>query len=1181
MDYVPFPADPIFAKYFQVIYSSDHLVKNMHNDEPPDYVCNDPRHCLHLPKATLRIGGLDCRPFEQVTTSSGIGSLYYLYSALISVANRCSLKGNENIYTPNLSLFYCELSHRYISKHRLLDGISDCYDREDENYPYSCLLNDSQRYSCQSEETCISSISIGFPQPNCIHVEDFDARKLRPSKFVFLCDRIGDAVREDDETDENNCEWWPCNNPYTRCDTVFQCANGIDEVGCPSSVCATNELKCDVNDSTNYRCIPHAYIYEKPIDCHMYYGNETICRSLFYSSDLTSDKNEYLSWKEKTCLTNNDICGYQSINNQNTLCNSVYVWEPEICDRILLNIDNNEPVCAFTKTDILPRWTRFFSALNVGYFPSVINSTLLSSNQYVHVKQNKMLSLNTSIELIEYCNRGIIIYEGKLYKKKCLCSPSYFGDRCQWQNQRISLTLQINKMSSIGKTNSIYDIFIYLIDDQYQTIYSYEKINYIPSRDCQTKYNRYLLYPTKPKNINHSYAIHIDIFEKITLNYYASWDLNIPFPFLPVNRLATQIIIPSDKAQSSINCSLECGIHGKCFDYFNSNKSFCHCDQGYSGRFCNLTYECSCSSDSICLNFSICLCPINKFGSQCYLKHPSCLPDNPCKNNGQCIPVDDRINKHDFICLCTEHYMGTNCEYQSNRIDIHFKTDIIPSIIFAHFIIAFDDKQHERITTFKKVPFDHQSISLFTSLSYNILFIEFFNNSYLTVVREKFISSEHLSIDIGIDNMCVNFTTLFNSTILAHKTLRRWKYYHLPCLENLKLKCFFDEIHMCICDKHRYSNCFEFNHNMTYDCRGYNQCENNGKCFQDNVTCPQQSVCMCEKCYYGRKCQLTTKGFSLSLDVIFGYHIKPFVSFSQQSNAVKITTSLTVLMFVFGFISGLLSILVFRRKTSIEVGCGIYLLINSIISIITISIFTIKYCQLLLFQMNIITNRSVLHYNCLFTDVLLRILLSSGDWLNACVAIERAFTAIQGLIFNKSKSVFTAKCVTPSIFILIILSYIHDPISRQLFDDEDEQRIWCIVKYSPKLRIYDTFINLFHFLMPFIINFLSALIIIIQLFRIRSKLQKKSSRQTLYVEVKRHKHLLISPCILILLAFPRLLISLLSRCMESARDPWLFLTGYYISFVPPLLILIVFVLPSKKYRNQFLTIMKRKHLTLQ
>ncbi len=85
------------------------------------------------------------------------------------------------------------------------------------------------------------------------------------------------------------------------------------------------------------------------------------------------------------------------------------------------------------------------------------------------------------------------------------------------------------------------------------------------------------------------------------------------------------------------------------------------------------------------------------------------------------------------------------------------------------------------------------------------------NNSYLTVLREKFLPSEHISIDINIDNMCGK---LFNSTILAYEKLRRWKYYRLACLENLKLKCFYDEIYMCICDKNRYSNCFEFNHNV-------------------------------------------------------------------------------------------------------------------------------------------------------------------------------------------------------------------------------------------------------------------------------------------------------------------------------------------------------------------------------
>jgi hypothetical protein len=112
--------------------------------------------------------------------------------------------------------------------------------------------------------------------------------------------------------------------------------------------------------------------------------------------------------------------------------------------------------------------------------------------------------------------------------------------------------------------------------------------------------------------------------------------------------------------------------------------------------------------------------------------------------------------------------------------------------------------------------------------------------------------------------------------------------------------------------------------------------------------------------------------------------------------------------------------------------------------------------------------------------------------------------------------------------------------------------------------------------MPFIINFLSALIIIIQVFRARSKVQKKSSCQIFYLEIKRHKHILISSFILILLAFPRLLISFLSGCMESARNPWLFLTGYYISFVPPLLIVTIFVLPSKKYRKEFFDVIGRQ-----
>ncbi len=39
--------------------------------------------------------------------------------------------------------------------------------------------------------------------------------------------------------------------------------------------------------------------------------------------------------------------------------------------------------------------------------------------------------------------------------------------------------------------------------------------------------------------------------------------------------------------------------------------------------------------------------------------------------------------------------------------------------------------------------------------------------------------------------------------------------------------------------------------------------------------------------------------------------------------------------------------------------------------------------------------------------------------------------------------------------------------------------------------------------------------------------------------------------------------------MKSTSDSWLFLLGYFISLIPPLLTFILFVLPSKTYKETF------------
>jgi hypothetical protein len=112
--------------------------------------------------------------------------------------------------------------------------------------------------------------------------------------------------------------------------------------------------------------------------------------------------------------------------------------------------------------------------------------------------------------------------------------------------------------------------------------------------------------------------------------------------------------------------------------------------------------------------------------------------------------------------------------------------------------------------------------------------------------------------------------------------------------------CFYDDIYMCICDLDRFSNCFIFDHNTTYNCHG----QNDRKCLQDSPTCPVVSMCICSDCFYGTKCQFSTKGFVLSLGYILSYHIKPNVSLFRQPLIVKMSVVVTSLMFVFGLING-------------------------------------------------------------------------------------------------------------------------------------------------------------------------------------------------------------------------------------------------------------------------------------
>ena len=327
-----------------------------------------------------------------------------------------------------------------------------------------------------------------------------------------------------------------------------------------------------------------------------------------------------------------------------------------------------------------------------------------------------------------FCNRGIVIWLKSNETLKCLCPPSYFGDRCQWQNQRDSLTLQFIYRTSTYIT-SIFQVIILLMDEQGQITPYHEQILYLPKDDCSKKYNIYLFYPDRPKNRSINYSIRIDLYDKIKLKYWSSWYLPIPFQFLPVNRISTQLFIPT-VPQTVFSCSLSCGIHGRCMNYINHNNSYyCQCEEGYSGEQCQLKENCSCSLDSYCLTSSICICLLNKFEQRCYLKHSTCEESSICLNNGTCISVDDRINLNEYRCLCQAGFYGKQCENVKNQIDLKLNDEIVEIIqpaIFLHLITSFEDAQHEQTTIFKKIIYDQNQISISITQPFNLVFIELF-----------------------------------------------------------------------------------------------------------------------------------------------------------------------------------------------------------------------------------------------------------------------------------------------------------------------------------------------------------------------------------------------------------------------------------------------------------------------
>ncbi|CAF1579519.1 unnamed protein product, partial [Adineta steineri] len=633
--------------------------------------------------------------------------------------------------------------------------------------------------------------------------------------FSSFCDNWVDIVSIENETDETHCEQWPCVNPYTRCNGAWQCPKGIDEINCSSSFqCPANYHPCLSPQSRKMDCLHINRIEDGIIDCLGSTDERSHCR-------LQQPENEFMRyrcWNDTKCTSITRACDDCDKSNE----------FDQICDR-----------------------RQAFFHKSSSSFPPVQPSLSIhkqTQNDMITTEKISAIEHNNDPRLL-LCNKGFVILVGKNETEQCLCPESYYGDLCQYQNQRVSLTIRLRQENL--KNINVIGIIIRLVDHT-GFVHSYEQITYKSVINCNSKYNMHLRYHNRPKDMTKNYTIYIDAYDKVNLAYITSWIFLVNFLFMPVNRMSAQLIIPAKQ-----DCHLLCSDK-YLKSLTNDNMQSCRCSN-WANSFSTIQHKCDCSSNSICVGFkenrSICLCPLNKTGPRCYL-NSVCRMSNACMNNGICVPHDSRQSLTNFTCVCPNGFSGELCEKADIRIDLSFSNVEAPQSLLVHLInvvprgVTSGKIEPIQVTMFKKILFNEKTITLHMSLPFHLVFVEFKNMYYLIILQHDYTPSVIFSTQISQSQRCRHIKEVLDEVKAGYPHLRRVKYYQDICQNHSDLTCFHDNYtFMCLCTEERQANCFHFNFNMTYDCKGENDCQNDGRCFQDHPHCPKQKMCVCQECF--------------------------------------------------------------------------------------------------------------------------------------------------------------------------------------------------------------------------------------------------------------------------------------------------------------------------------------------
>lgn len=1201
-----FPPNPVIYSFVFFLYERKTLLNPLHYTGP-DFICYQTDLCSENISILSKVFRNNMTCFR---TDSTIFSWSNFYNHVIQLFSPCFLLHESLRLTDKESLYKCNTSQTWISVYRIRDGRNDCSSGEDEDAI-------SIRESIECKQTNSKNELYSFEQ---------------------LCDRIIDSnlfSGENDENDETDCEYWPykCHNsPYTECNHVWNCDNGVDELDCRSDIrnpslqklfdCRNDEHYCIqfIENRTNIHltCLHINRTGDGIIDC--------IGATDERFSSVCTEKYPREYQKRFYCM-NSSIC----------------ITPKQVCDRIIdCPMEDDERVCPWLYTSNLTHFhcqdssdfpvSRCQSGLrpdhvqcnlqeNLWFCDLGFNRRKLTSlyvyllEMYPVIERTKERTVETMIHSTHrevtssnmfigdtnrsICHRGYSI-QWLHYpdEKHCMCPPSYYGNHCQYQSERLTVLFTI-RQAYYFKPETIFRLLILLLNDQ-QTIVSHEEILY--HHQIET-FKRYLVYLIYERRMNTSLYrrmkpkwVRIDSFiiKETNIQYISSWLFTVSFPFLPVNRISVLLNLENELFQAT-KCRKKCDRHGRCMYYLNAkHQEYCWCQHGWYGERCHLKYvtdlchERSCAPQSQCmiLNYEKkqikCICALGRSGDQCYIQHNPCHLVH-CQNNGTCLPLDQR--NHGHMCICKDDYHGEFCEMRRKIMIVNIPENVSISLQIPAILVILTDPVPEiliqRRILFTKLNLPSRvKVYGFVKIGFVQIFHNYSYSSYhLIAIQQKPVSL--LNTSVLSSNQCQNITDLFHATILnQYSYLKRMKLYHLPCQNNHYLRCFFDEFRMCLCTRDHFSSCYRFNH----EDQSCHYCQNNGLCVQQNeVEAQWKYICICPICFFGSLCQFSTKNYFITLDSLIGPEIRNnYPSIKQQPTIISTTLIILVLIVSVGSISNLISFIILSNKKLQRVNCDIYLLHVTIVSQLALTTLLARFLYMLFIQIYDVENMLAIQICCLCLEYLLRLLPPLFDWFIVCISTERAYIVISNVQYSqlmRSNRVKFTHCIIVLIYLFNILSTLHRPfhlilVGEPIIHSDRIRHPWCILQFhSDRWNIYEKFINIFHLLAPLLLNLIS--IISFLCYKIKFQLTFSATTTSsnnkfctiLQNQLSKYKSVVISTFLIILLEIPRCIVTFFCACMVHQWHRSILVIVHLISFLPLTTLLFIFILPSPKYKQ--------------